>query len=448
MSEDDSSSWPEDEDPFSTIVENSEEVEDSQKSKEIEDVNEDIEIDEVDSEETIVNIPWSLPIRSAPIMAQTGDFVQEFPLNESPDGHNCTSLVVNDELIRIVEANYGEDGQRRLNIKSAMKHELTGFSHNHNELMHKHQWLWISSFFIGLFTSVFIPVISLFGQFLLATGLIGWIYMHLEVHSLEFSANGSKHRISFTGYGSNRPRFRASMALIGPTLAKYMETGEFDTESINVLHESLSKPQNPPLQDSSNLDNAQMITPSSQMQPFDQLTETTEANSLPPPPPPQEMAQNNPPNSPEVNLPSQPTPLGPPSSVDSNSHAPPPPTPLGPPSTMDSNSHAPPPPPPLGPPSTMDSNSHAPTTPPLEPPAPPTPTGPPLPPPLANSSLPPATLPPPLPPPVGLGLGPIDAGEVPLNAPLPDAPEIAVKASPVEESLTADEQNELLNELK
>jgi len=96
----------------------------------------------------------------------------------------------------------------------------------------------------------------------------------------------------------------------------------------------------------------------------------------------------------------------------------------------------------------MDSNSHAPPPPPLEPPALPTPTGPPLPPPLANSSLPPATLPPPLPPPVGLGLGPIDAGEVPLNAPLPDAPEIAVKASPVEESLTADEQNELLNELK
>tara|TARA_B100001109_G_scaffold237410_1_gene218499 strand:+ start:187 stop:324 length:138 start_codon:yes stop_codon:yes gene_type:complete len=45
-------------------------------------------------------------------------------------------------------------------------------------------------------------------------------------------------------------------------------------------------------------------------------------------------------------------------------------------------------------------------------------------------------------------LGPIDAGEVPLNAPLPAAPEITVKASPVEESLTADEQNELLKELK
>jgi len=72
-----------------------------------------------------------------------------------------------------------------------------------------------------------------------------------------------------------------------------------------------------------------------------------------------------------------------------------------------------------------------------------------------NNALPPATLPPPLPPPgaalpppIGLGLAPIDAGEVPLDAPLPDAPKISVKASPVEESLSPDEQNELLEELK
>jgi hypothetical protein len=42
----------------------------------------------------------------------------------------------------------------------------------------------------------------------------------------------------------------------------------------------------------------------------------------------------------------------------------------------------------------------------------------------------------------------IDAGEVPLDAPLPNAPEITVKASPVESSLSLDEQNKLLDELK
>jgi hypothetical protein len=43
---------------------------------------------------------------------------------------------------------------------------------------------------------------------------------------------------------------------------------------------------------------------------------------------------------------------------------------------------------------------------------------------------------------------PIDTGEIPLNAPLPAAPEITVKASPIEESLSPDEKNELLEELK
>ena len=43
---------------------------------------------------------------------------------------------------------------------------------------------------------------------------------------------------------------------------------------------------------------------------------------------------------------------------------------------------------------------------------------------------------------------PMDAGELPLDAPLPEAPEIAVTAAPVEESLSADEKNELLEELQ
>tara|TARA_B100001287_G_C22220595_1_gene316770 strand:+ start:285 stop:440 length:156 start_codon:yes stop_codon:yes gene_type:complete len=44
--------------------------------------------------------------------------------------------------------------------------------------------------------------------------------------------------------------------------------------------------------------------------------------------------------------------------------------------------------------------------------------------------------------------GGFDLGEVPLDAPLPDAPEISVAAAPIEESLSDDEKNELLEELK
>ena len=441
MSEGDSSSWPDDDDPFSTIEEKDEKTEEIIDSEEIDDSTPSAEQEDAPQIDIIENIPWSLPIRSAPIMAQTRDIVQEFPLNESPDGLNSTSIVVNDDLIRIVEATYGEDGQRRLNVKTVMKQKLTGFSHTHNELMHKHQWLWIAAFIVGLGFS-FVALLSLFGQLLLVVGLIGWIYMHLEVHTLEFSSHGSKHRLILTGYGSNRAMFRASMALIGPTMAKYIETGDFDTKSIEDLHESLAKPPEviPPV----------MAVQPNQMEPLTTNAAPVNQNipALPPITPPAKS----------VEVPQNMTNDLPPPAPPQSNHLPPP----APPET----NQMPPPAPPqsnqLPPPAPPETNQ-------MLPPAPSQQNGPPtsntMPPPSSlapmNNALPPATLPPPLPPsgalslpvgqlppPIGLGLAPIDAGEVPLDAPLPDAPQIAVKASPIEESLSPDEQNELLNELK
>ena len=390
--------WPDDdEDPFAPVSDTIEEaVDEPTKSEQTED---EIDTHEAASDEDSspnaesISVPWTLPVRVAPVLAMSGEDVAEYPLNESPDGRKNTSLIVTDNLIRIIEVTYDDDGQRRLNVKAVLKNELTGFSHSHNELMHKHQWMWITSFLVGLAT-LFVPFIGFLGQILLAVGIIGWTYMHLEVHNLEFSTSGSKHKVAFTGYGSNRPMFRASMALLGPTIAKYMDTGEFDTESIISLHESLAIPtqQIPPVvideQPLNEVPHTQHIT--------EPTSEPTSVQAVTAPPPPV----------------MQPEPQGPPTT------APPPPVtqpePQGPPTTA--------PPPPIAP------------------------TGPPLPPPL-----PPATLPPPLPP--GSMMAPpppmgFDRGEIPLDAPLPPAPEISVTAAPIEESLSADEKNELLEELQ
>ncbi len=412
---DEPAEWPDDdEDPFAPTSSSEEEAEDesveTDTEQELTDVTEEDTPTscDIESQEIIAN-QWTLPVRVAPILSMSGEEVAEFPLNESLDGRKNTSLIVSDNLIRVIEATYDDDGQRRLNVKAVLKNELTGFSHNHNELMHKHQWMWVSSFLIGLIASSFIPFIGFFGQILLAVGIIGWVYMHLEVHTLEFSTSGSKHKVVFTGYGSNRPMFRASMALIGPTIAKYMDTGEFDTESIVNLHESLAipappPPQIPPITMENQLPN--------QVPQLEQPTTPTSESLTPEPPTVQPEEISGPPTS-----------------------APPPPPPVQPEEISGPPTSAPPPPtkiPSLGPP--------------LSAPPPPSPAGPPPPPPL-----PPATLPPPLPPgsmmspPPPLGL---DRGEIPLDAPLPDAPEISVTAAPIEESLSADEKNELLEELK
>ena len=418
--------WPDDdEDPFAP-VESTEEITDDEVIEET--ITDDASaVEEVVSQEnpsavTESSADWSLPVRVAPVLALSGEKVAEYPLNESPDGRKNTSLIVSDDLIRIIEVSYDDDGQRRLNVKAVFKNELTGFSHNHNELMHKHQWMWLTALFAGLGTS-FIPFFGLVGQFLIATGVIGWVYMHLEVHTLEFSTSGSKHKVAFTGYGSNRSAFRASMALIGPTIAKYMETGEFDTDSINNLHKSLAAPppQLPPV-----IIDEQATT---------MLPEGGPANTLQGPPVTKMQSQID-----------EAQPLLPSSPVPQETPTPPPPTSLPPPPAPQ-EMPAPPPPEPLPlPPAPQE----MPTPPPPEPqeisPLPSTPSGPPLPPPL-----PPATLPPPLP--LGsMGTPPppggFDRGELPLDAPIPDAPEVAVTAAPVEESLSDDEKNELLEELQ
>ena len=216
--------WPDDDaDPFAALDESPEAQDEAPSTEEDQPETTDELPEESPAEEQSAEIEqWTLPVRVAPVMAISGEEVEEFPLNESVDGRRNTSLVVSDNLIRIIQVTYDDDGQRRLNVKTVLKNELTGFTHSHNELMHKHQWLWISAVVAGLVAS-FIPFLGFFGQFILAGGLIGWLYMHLEIHTLEFSTSGSKHRVQFTGYGSNRPMFRASMALIGPTIAKYMD---------------------------------------------------------------------------------------------------------------------------------------------------------------------------------------------------------------------------------
>ena len=399
--------WPDDDqDPFATSDEPLEAQEETPATEEIQPTTSDEPEEQSPVEETPAAIEqWTLPVRVAPVMAISGEEVKEFPLNESIDGRRNTSLIISDNLIRIIQVTYDDDGQRRLNVKTVMKNELTGFTHSHNELMHKHQWMWISAILVGL-VATFIPFLGFFGQLILAGGLIGWAYMHLEMHTLEFSTSGSKHRVHFTGYGSNRPMFRASMALIGPTIAKYMETGEFDTQSITTFHDSLAKPVVQEMPTIVMADDGTLEALPGQSGP------TSELSALPEPPMPSPETQTPlAPPAPPINIP-QPVAM----------QTPEPPAMTGPPAST--------PPQPL-------------TTPPPPPAVTTAPPPPPLPPPL-----PPATMPPPLPMGGMIPPMPMDMGEVPLDAPMPAAPEINVPAAPVEDSLSDDEKNELLEELK
>ena len=440
--------WPDDDaDPFAQQDSIDSEEPQTEQDEHLEELENDENPDSETEEIVPVDESWTLPVRVKPVLALNGEEVVEFPLNETLDGRKNTSLVLNDDLLRIIEVSYDDDGQRRLNVKAVLKNELTGFSHYHNELMHKHQWLWITSFIAGLIL-IFIPYFGFLGQLLIGVGLFGWTYMHLEIHTLEFSTSGSKHKVTLTGYGSNRPKFRISMALIGPAVADYMESGNFDVDSINSLHESISIPTEPA---QTPQPTPQFVIVDNNNPSLEQLTnQALPSNSFDTPP--SQMIQQTAP------VETQQT-MGPPitttnqndeSTVEEESNTPPPlETTTEAINNTNTSTDLPPAPAPMSPPLPPTPTSPPPPTAMTSPLPTPKPVSAPPPPPLPpqTNALPPPTLPPPLPP-VGMMSTPIDMGEIPLDAPLPEAPEIAVKAAPITESLSTEEQNELLEELR
>ena len=334
---------------------------------------------------------WGLPIRAAPLLQQFhNEKVTEYPLQQSDDGRKATSLVIDDDLLRIIESRLDDDGQRRLKVSLSMKREITGFKHQHNELMHNHQFLWLGLFISGIVFLVLPPTIFNFiGVILVALGIRYGTLMHLETHHLEFSNSGGVHVHTLHGYGTNRPFFRASMALLGSEMAGLLRNGNLETETLNQLHASLAAPAPAP---------APVPIPMPVQTPQAPIEPQTLVTPLSIPPPPMQIPE------PPQAVPVEAAPMA------------------GPPVVL-----APPLPIPLAPPV------------PLAPPTAPLPK--PLPPPAPLPALGAATAMP-LPAPFGLPGAPM-----PLDAPLPNAPEIAVVASPVEETLSEKEQSELLNQL-
>lgn len=286
--------------------------------------------------------PWTLPVRAAPILALQGESVTEFPLSQHVNGLESTSLVMDDELMRIVEARYDADGVRRLNVRMALvKEHISGYSHTHLDLFQKLQGVWWGSIGFGLLTatSLLQGVLALgSGAFVLA-GVAGLLMAKLDLHRLSFSDHGGRHDFYLSGWRQEPYLIHNSTALLGPAFVEFLRTSTLDTEHIDAVIQALGAPAKP----APELQSAPATPPATLAEPV-----RTSTAVLPPPPSAGEPADNpvaastGPPIS--LPTPSAPQPL-PPSPVP-NQHAPPPPSlpaaPLPPPPAPIQHAPAPP----------------------------------------------------------------------------------------------------------
>ena len=370
---------------------------DSASSEEIEE--QDVLEEEIDGESTEIQHEMmdvlALPIRAKPLFHNNHEDVDEFPLSESKDGLKSTSIVVGDGLFRVVETTLHQDGIPRIDVQLVMDAELTSFQHVIEKPTPIQFGLSVGFGLTGLILMMIqglTPIVLGLGLFLVG---LKFLPTHLEKHRLIFSSCGNSHEIGLGTWNIFTPGFRASMALIGPTMADYMRTGQLDISEINEVHKQLRTPIVPVLE-----------------QPIAQLPEPTAPVEIVPLQAPEmtPVSVAPEPTEPVVNdapVQEMPAPVGPPVS------APAPPEPM---------------PAPLPPP----------LAPPVGPPSP-------APPPVMPQPLP-APLPPPMAP---LPAGPPGMNQpIPLDMPMPEAPRIAVQATPSDEpAISQEEQNALLDEL-
>ena len=410
--------------------------EDSEDEKVVESAPAAEEIDMISEEEPLeekeVHDVHALPIRAKPLFLNNEEDVVEFTLFESKDGLESASIIVGEGLFRIVETKVHQDGVPRIDLKMVLDSEVTGFQHIVEKPtvieMGVSGGLLLLGLILCIFPFSFTMVLGI------ATILFGIKFApnYLERHRLVFSSCGSTHAYDINPINVFKPTFRASMALIGPTLAEYMKTGEIDSSSIDELHSSLRSqiaahepmqiaappqlnqqvPVGPPalveIPVASSSPIMEITAPNIQTQTPAEVA-PTEGETVIIPAPPQAIPQPNPLPPPQA-IP-QPNQLPPPQAV-------PQPTPQ----VIPQPNPLPPPPQIVPQPNPL----------PLPPAVIPQPT--PLP-------LPPAMLP------SQPSIQRFDTASLPLDAPLPEAPRIPVAAAPQEQTISQEEQDALMDEL-
>lgn len=269
---------------------------------------------------------WTLPVRAAPILALQGEKVVEFPLSQHVSGLESTSLVMDDELMRIVEARYDADGVRRLNVRMALvKEHISGYSHTHLDLFQKLQGIWWGSIGAGLLSGILATttqgLLALGGGAFVLAGVAGLLLAKLDLHRLSFSDHGGRHDFYLSGWRQEPYLIHNSTALLGPAFVEFLRTSTLDTEHIDAVIDALGTSAQP----APELQSAPEVpAPAALPEPT-----TSATPALPPPPsanntpaPPTAVASSGPPISTPTPAPPQPLPP-PPAPVQ---HAPPPPT--------------------------------------------------------------------------------------------------------------------------
>ena len=366
----------------------------------------------------------------------------EFVLKESSDGDTTLSILVDEDIIRVVRVTRIGSSNKTEDLLATKRDAFTGYSHERYDWLDDHRQGWWVILGVGLITSLTIS--PFFISLLVIGGLLALLQL-MDPERFVISTSSGDHSFMVNRWRSNRELTNLAMELVDGVMLEVLAGKEMDSSALDFRAEAIAdrfredeKGRQQQVEDISVEKAAKMATKAAKAQ------ETAAQN-------PQPVAQAQ---------------IAPPGQVAGQQPLPPPPVETPPPAAMPTPPEyvAPPTPPAVVMPPTPLTEAvlpppaagAIPPPPPMGgmPPPPPAAAGaiPPPPPPAAAGAIPPPPpmggMPPPPPAMGGIPPPPPAMGGMPPPPGMEGKPiEVSVTAAPRNDQMSSDEKDDILNDL-
>jgi len=165
-----------------------------------------------------------------------GDF-KEYLLRRTKDGNRALSLLADEELIHIIEANRDKAGTISTQEKFMVKKEaILGISHNKFDWLDRFKLGWWSMFAGGLTLSI-LGISS--GSTLLLAGLFFSCWQFADPEMITLETTTGRRRLMLNRMGSDRELMGCSMNHFSSTMKELLTSGELNTSNFEASIETL-----------------------------------------------------------------------------------------------------------------------------------------------------------------------------------------------------------------
>ena len=168
---------------------------------------------------------------------RVGGDSSEFVLKESSDGDTTLSILVDEDIIRVVRVTRIGSSNKTEDLLATKRDAFTGYSHERYDWLDDHRQGWWVILGVGLITSL---TISPFFISLLAIGALLALLQLMDPERFVISTSSGDHSFMVNRWRSNRELTNLAMELVDGVMLEVLAGKEMDSSTLDFRAEAIA----------------------------------------------------------------------------------------------------------------------------------------------------------------------------------------------------------------